>query len=454
VAIISITILFLSVSVNTIGQSEDIRIGFQKMIVEGETEIRYDWDEVPFFNSVDMEFINDGKKFLVAEWPDTDDGIPVISTWEMNGLDITELGKVGLPGEHSVLYNSGSTQCAIKIAVRESYNQTEIFVARCMSMYDHIVERYVLNERGLVEPETREVLLEINNNASWSYQHGIGEIEFGEDGNLWIFNGYNNWAPLAQDNQSLSGSVIRIEVSSDGEVTPAVGNPGILEDSDWNELLYAKGLRMPWTAVEVDGLWYIGDVGTALVEEINLLNSSGMNFGYGIAENEAETPTQCEDCEYDYFTGPLISYPHSFEIDFSQSDISARFGGYAVFMGTQIPNSSHYKEDLQNQIIFGDRSMGWMRSFNSSDTTESTYLGHTTGFVDMENINGITYMLTTGIQTGDDREPGVWVLYDLEIGQIYDEENNNFPYTFISILLLIIGIGLPIYLWAVNTEKS
>ena len=423
VSVAAIILVSPSVSITQAQFGDDYNIEFHRFDYVGENISSW---QGPQFNSMDLEVVPESDIILISEWPEKPLDPPIISTWKINGSLIEEIGSIALPAGGSVDYNYTSNQCSIPMAIRNFEGNTEVFVARCFSQKHHHIERYNLDEQNLIDVESRITILNITTVASWSFYHSIGDIEFGAGGYLWVFNGYNNWAPQSQDNHSLSGSILKFAVDSNGDISPAQDSP-YSNGQDWGELVFAKGVRMPWRAVEIsENRWIFGDVGALNLEEINQLNSSGMNFGFGYwgegMDSELYETGECpEGCEH--ISEAIIGYDHSKDNVGLIEDELARvyeLQGYAVFVGEAIPSSSLYPEKFWGRVIYGDFPSGWLRVFDPDYPESDTHFGHLDGVVDMEiSSDGVLLALTSGIQVANEAEDsGLWYL---EITKIEEE---------------------------------
>jgi len=131
--------------------------------------------------------------------------------------------------------------------------------------------------------------------ATDSESHSIGDLEFGPDGFLYLSNGDGTSYTFAdprtvrvQDNQNLSGKVLRIDpITGEGVAT----NPYFDGDADSNQSkVFYSGLRNPFRFAfdPVSDLPVIGDVGWNKFEEINT-GPAGSNFGWPYFEGPNQT---------------------------------------------------------------------------------------------------------------------------------------------------------------------
>jgi len=198
-----------------------------------------------------------------------------------------------------------------------------------------VLSRYSVapNNRMQANADSELVLMEIPDVSG----HDGGQLAFGPDSYLYIGVGDGSTGKRShpnsgngQDRSTLRGSLLRIDVSgeSDGGAyrippdNPFVGVAGAREE------IWAYGFRNPWRFSfdrETGNLW-LGDVGSHLREEINLIQK-GRNYGWSIMEGtHCFEPKDC--CDVDSMEPPLV--------EISRKSFCAVTGGY-VFRGREIP---------------------------------------------------------------------------------------------------------------------
>jgi glucose/arabinose dehydrogenase len=200
-----------------------------------------------------------------------------------------------------------------------------------------------------VDTSTEVVVLDVEQEG---IRHRAGMLQFGPDGYLWIALGDGGLGDYsAQDLESYQGSILRIDVDSGNPYSIPPDNPG----GDGLPEIWAHGLRNPWRFYidATDGLIYIGDVGQAGVEEINVapLSEAGIDYGWPNFEGDnCYHPT--DGCDMGGWLGPVVGYDHS--------DGECSVTGGLVYRGTAIP-------ELVGHYFYADWCSGFIRSFRYAD---------------------------------------------------------------------------------------
>lgn len=195
--------------------------------------------------------------------------------------------------------------------------------------------------------------------------HNGGWLGFGPDGLLYLGTGDGGGSgdPLnnGQNTGSLLGKILRIDVRSDAfPVDPnrdyaiPSGNPAFPAAE-----IYAYGFRNPFRAGFDGDALFIGDVGEAAIEEVDLLRpaDAGGNYGWSFLEGTrpfrgtAPAGTKPPVLEYERGTGPLQGRSVT--------------GGY-VYRGPVLP--------LRGLYVFGDFISGNIWSVPAAELVQGTTL--------------------------------------------------------------------------------
>jgi hypothetical protein len=216
---------------------------------------------------------------------------------------------------------------------------------------------------------TERVLFHV---AKPQVNHNGGQIAFGPDGYLYVGigdgggagdTGFGHTATIgnAQDTTNLFGAILRIDVDSGDPYGIPASNPFATSTTARPEI-YAYGFRNPWrfsfdAGSGGTGQLLVGDVGQALVEEVDLVVLGG-NYGWNLKEGSlcfsAANPSVplafCTNTGFDgsALRAPILEYRHT---DTTGAPFgSAVVGGY-VYRGAALPG-------LAGVYVFGDYSIG------------------------------------------------------------------------------------------------
>jgi glucose/arabinose dehydrogenase len=219
--------------------------------------------------------------------------------------------------------------------------------------YPHnVVSRFVIQD-NTIDLASEEVLVHLDslndNNGTMLTQHYGGDIEFGDEGKLYVTTGD---LFVSSNGQSLStrlGKVLRY--NGDGSIP--TDNPFYGSLTGGLRAIWAYGLRNPFkiTYDQPTGRMIIGDVGAATWEEVNVLQPGigGVNFGWSLTEGyDGGNPA---------FTDPVLAYPHA--------DDGSDLWGCAVMGGdTYRPATSTFPASYLGKYFFADHCEGWLRTID------------------------------------------------------------------------------------------
>jgi glucose/arabinose dehydrogenase len=236
-------------------------------------------------------------------------------------LDLTD--RVGCCGERGLL----------SVAFHPAYASNGLFFVDYTDLDgDTQVVRYQVSpdDPDRADPASAETILTVEQPAA---NHNGGLLLFGPEGDLYVGlgDGGGGNGQNGQKLDTLLGKILRLDVDH-----PADGKPyGIPADNpfvdrpDARPEIWVWGVRNPWrfSFDRATGDLWIGDVGSSLFEEIDLVpaGTSGQNFGWNLMEgSQCREPGAC-----DAFVPPVGG--------FDRADGCVITGGY-VYRGTALPS--------------------------------------------------------------------------------------------------------------------
>ncbi len=188
------------------------------------------------------------------------------------GGDISLLDKNGVKNIGNINVTANGESGLLGVAVDPQFSQNKYIYLYYTNAGGNRVSRFVLNDK--LENET--VILDKIPSATI---HNGGRIKFGPDGKLYITTGDANNRTSAQDINSLSGKILRI--NKDGTVP---------SDNPYKNYVYTYGNRDPqgltWNP---NGILYESEHGETQNDEINILISGG-NYGWPIYQGNNTAP--------------------------------------------------------------------------------------------------------------------------------------------------------------------
>lgn len=173
--------------------------------------------------------------------------------------------------------------------------------------------------------------------------HKGGQLQFGNEGYLYVSLGDGDDPDEAQQLSSLRGKILRLDVSASKlpyDIPP--DNPFVNQNGRRPEI-WAYGLRNPWrfSFDPCTGALFVADVGASRFEEVDLI-APGENYGWPLMEG-TYCNTSLWTCLFARLVRPVFAYAH---LGDDAAGGNSVIGGY-VYRGSQFP-------DLQGRYIFAD----------------------------------------------------------------------------------------------------
>jgi len=351
--------------------------------------------DVPPSGPTDFVFLPDGREFLTLSkvgevthyrLVDSEDGAGSTSAEKLGGFAIS--------GVHT------ETDCgAISLVLDNDFEQNHLFyLAKCTSQQTSGVYRYVFDSHDYASIDATETLvIEASEPRSERAWHNVGSLNMDRQGNLWVPFGDKTIESNGQTRSDNLGALLRIVPNRDlGEsgYTPAPDNPFVDEEGASPDV-YAYGLRSPWrTTLDREGRPWIGDTGTNVADEINVVTEPGQNFGWANAEGACE-----DDCTS--LTDPVTSWDRDPDHDYLVEDPDAVPLPVRVPMvGTGYDPSVHdrYFGLMDEQVLFADACVGFVRALEFTDHVVSDApVGHLRTAAAMHQAaDGYIYALSFG----------------------------------------------------------
>jgi glucose/arabinose dehydrogenase len=331
-----------------------------------------------------MEFAPDGRLFVLEEAGDVDlvhsDG----TIWTALHLNVDSQGERGLLG---IAFDPAF---AVNHYVYLYYTNPGPGAAPWATGEHNQLSRFTVDDANPAQPVfTNEAPILDWNNLSAAINHNGGAIHFGGDGMLYADAGDNaqtftqggNTYRVSQTLSDLLGKQLRIDVGAFnsglatrddtqvGHLIPA-DNPFVGRATGINQLIYALGLRNPFTfAVQPGtGTIFINDVGESTWEEIDQ-SVAGANFGWsgGNTDGFGQSPPGPG-----VYHDPLLAYNHSG---------GPASGGTAIVGGVFYdPANPQFPGNYIGKYFYADLSGGWIRVFDPSQPGNFFNPDTSTGF--------------------------------------------------------------------------
>ena len=272
----------------------------------------------------------------------------------------------------------GDERGLLCMALHPDFNNNGKFYVNYVNKDDiTIISSFQLIKNKLkANSNNEEIILSIKQPYA---NHNGGQLAFDKNGYLYVGVGDGGYAGdpklHSQNNQTLFGTILRIDVNSKKPYIIPEGNPYYFT-KDLRTEIYCYGLRNPWrfSFDKQNGDLYIADVGQNNWEEVNYITmdeASGSNFGWNMKEGSyCYNPKT--DCPSENLIDPVFEYPNNANyiktlIGWDQHNVKgcSITGGY-VYRGGENP-------EVYGEYFFGDYCTGNVWSFKIRNNKAVNY---------------------------------------------------------------------------------
>jgi glucose/arabinose dehydrogenase len=356
-----------------------LRVEFEELTLTGEPAFVTDF---AFYPDSDTDFLALDKSGRLMRYRLGEQSAELISTAQVDGVyDKLDCGAISLAFEPD--FAEGNY----------------VYVGTCSSLTHSAVLRLDLDEQLDVVPGTEVEILSVGASAATRPWHNIGSIGFEPNGVMWAVFGDKVQGDPAQDQREGLGKLLRILPSREpgmGGFEPAPDGP-LVGEADAEQAIYALGLRSPFRGtLDSRGFYWIGDVGSDLFEEVNVVRAPLQNFGWP----ELEGP--CDDCGET--TAPAFFWGRGAAPDYIADDPEVETTVARVaFAGPEViaHEPDRYDGLLAGSVLFGDYCAGFLRHGRVDDDGVPTLdapLGHLNNAgAFRQHRDGYVYAMTFGV---------------------------------------------------------
>lgn len=285
-----------------------------------------------------------------------------------------------------VEYDAGLLGCAID---PDFADNGFIYLALNLAKNHVVVRRYAVDfedPAATLASETLILTVQVPSSPRW---HNITSMGFEESGVMWLLVGDKGVAKpdvpdptmeVPQDESLQLGALVRILPSKDPEMggyEPVAGGPTYSPTSDPS--VYAKGIRSPWQGVYHEGSWYYGEVGLNDIEEINIIDAPGKNFGWPVVEGPCANDIFENDPDCSLYDDPWVYFNRSASSPFvSEDPLATPTGKRSVYAGWiyQPNENDQYQGRWNDVLVWGDAFVGFMRASELEGDSAGWHLGH------------------------------------------------------------------------------
>jgi glucose/arabinose dehydrogenase len=288
---------------------------------------------------------------------------------------------------------------ALSLAFEPDFDEGKyVYVGTCVSLTHSEIFRLDLDDDSNPVAGSEASIISVGYAGATRPWHNIGSIGFEPGGVLWALFGDKVQGAPAQDEASPLGKLLRIVPSREpglGGYEPAPDGPRA-EASDAEPSMWALGLRSPFRGTrDSRGFYWIGDVGSDVFEEVNVVRNPLDNLGWPTFEGPCD---DCGDTLPPTFSWPRDEVPEYVFDDLETESTLAR----VAWAGPEVVASENerYNGRLAGSVLFGDFCAGFLRHGRVDDDGVPTLdapLGHLNNAgAFRQHTDGYVYAITFG----------------------------------------------------------
>jgi len=346
------------------------------------TKLALKFEQVPYQTELsyvtDMAFAPGGSNELIVA--DLYGGYEVAQLTDA-GMEVISRGKAD---DVYAEYDAGQ----LALAIDPSFAETGYFYLAANLAKNHvIVRRYTLDREDSAATIASAVTIfevAVPSSPRW---HNITSMGFDEQGIMWMLVGDKGLGKptvdpetgAAQDPSEMLGALVRIAPSTEsaggGYTVPESVVP---YSSDSNPAVVALGIRSPWQGVYHKGRWIYGEVGLDQIEEINVIEGPGQNFGWPVVEGPCALDIYKNAPDCSQYADPFLHFDRTdgpYIVEDPDAVPTSKRSVYAGWVYEE-NDKDRYKGLWNDVLVFGDAFVGFMRAAPLGGEGESWQLGH------------------------------------------------------------------------------
>jgi hypothetical protein len=258
-----------------------------------------------------------------------------------------------------------------------------VYFGHCVSSTHSAITRYEFDPddyEGIAD--TRSEVLEVGYDQAKRPVHSVGKLGFDGAGNMWALFGEKERGLNARDPTYPLGAVVRLRPREEGGYAAPVPPNPLFPGSPTIPLVYAYGLRSPWTgALDAQGRLWVADVGgngDGSFEELNLVTEPGLDFGWNLHQGPCRVNCAGQ-------RDPIRSWKRRpiGDLEFEDPELASTTNRVA-WVGVEYREAERDRYDglMYGKVLYGDMCLGFVRGLEIDDDENVVFdrqLGHLAG---------------------------------------------------------------------------